>query len=380
MGSVSIKQVGKTFGADVQVLADINIDVEDGEFLVLVGPSGCGKSTLLNMIAGLEEITDGSIAINDRVVNDLAPADRDIAMVFQSYALYPTMTVAGNISFGLEMRRVPKAERRKAVERVSELLEISHLLHRKPSQLSGGQRQRVAMGRALVRDPEVFLFDEPLSNLDAKLRVQMRSEIKRIHKRTGTTIVYVTHDQIEAMTMATRICVLEGGKIQQQGTPNEIYANPANVFVAGFMGSPPMNLIPATLGRRSDDGWELSVARENDEALKLDCVSRVEPALDGRSVTLGIRPEHIVEEQPRDTDEGFFVGGNCILDLIEPTGADTLGVLQLGGKEAVSRLRPETSASLTEPTRLYFNMARACLFDVESGERVDTPPAAATTV
>ena len=249
MGSLSIKQVGKTFDGTVRVLEDINIEVEDGEFLVLVGPSGCGKSTLLNMIAGLEDITEGTIEIDDKVVNDLAPADRDIAMVFQSYALYPTMTVAGNISFGLEMRGVRRAERRKAVERVAELLEIGHLLGRKPSQLSGGQRQRVAMGRALVRDPKVFLFDEPLSNLDAKLRVQMRSEIKRIHKRTGTTFVYVTHDQIEAMTMATQICVLESGIIQQQGTPYEIYSNPANVFVAGFMGSPPMNLIPATLGQ-----------------------------------------------------------------------------------------------------------------------------------
>ena len=376
MGSLSIKQVGKTFDGTVRVLEDINIEVEDGEFLVLVGPSGCGKSTLLNMIAGLEDITEGTIEIDDKVVNDLAPADRDIAMVFQSYALYPTMTVAGNISFGLEMRGVRRAERRKAVERVAELLEIGHLLSRKPSQLSGGQRQRVAMGRALVRDPKVFLFDEPLSNLDAKLRVQMRSEIKRIHKRTGTTFVYVTHDQIEAMTMATQICVLESGIIQQQGTPYEIYSNPANVFVAGFMGSPPMNLIPATLGQGADGGWELAVKRENDQPLKLSCGLRVDPALNGRHVTLGIRPEHIVEEQPRETDEGLFVAADCVLDLIEPTGADTLGVLQLGEKETVSRLRPNTSASLTEPTRLYFNMAHACLFDVDSGERVDKPTVA----
>ena len=376
MGSLSIKQVGKTFDGTVRVLEDINIEVGDGEFLVLVGPSGCGKSTLLNMIAGLEDITEGTIEIDDKVVNDLAPADRDIAMVFQSYALYPTMTVAGNISFGLEMRGVRRAERRKAVERVAELLEIGHLLGRKPSQLSGGQRQRVAMGRALVRDPKVFLFDEPLSNLDAKLRVQMRSEIKRIHKRTGTTFVYVTHDQIEAMTMATQICVLESGIIQQQGTPYEIYSNPTNVFVAGFMGSPPMNLIPAALGKGADGGWELAVTRENEQPLKLTCGLRVDPALNGRRVILGIRPEHIVEEQPRETDEGLFVAADCILDLIEPTGADTLGVLQLGERETVSRLRPNTSASLTEPTRLYFNMAHACLFDVDSGERVDGPTVA----
>src|SRR5918992_1381114 len=226
------------------LLKGINLSIEEGGFLVLVGPSGCGKSTLLNTIAGLESITDGEIRINGRAVNNLHPSQRDIAMVFQSYALYPNMTVAQNIAFGMEMRGVPKAEREKAVAGVAKTLQISHLLARKPSQLSGGQRQRVAMGRALVRDPQVFLFDEPLSNLDAKLRVDMRTEIKRLHHNLGTTIVYVTHDQVEAMTLATVIAVLKDGEIQQFGTPAEIYNRPANIFVADFMGSPSMNLVP----------------------------------------------------------------------------------------------------------------------------------------
>ena len=233
--------------APLQILKGIDIDIEEGGFLVLVGPSGCGKSTLLNTIAGLETITDGEIAIDGDRVNGLHPKDRDIAMVFQSYALYPNMTVGQNIAFGMEMRGVPKPERDKAMGEVAEMLQIGHLLDRKPGQLSGGQRQRVAMGRALVRHPKVFLFDEPLSNLDAKLRIDMRTEIKRLHQRLKRTIVYVTHDQIEAMTLATQIAVMKAGELLQLGTPKEIYNNPANLFVAGFMGSPAMNLIPAKL-------------------------------------------------------------------------------------------------------------------------------------
>jgi multiple sugar transport system ATP-binding protein len=234
----------RTYG-QVEILKDINIEIDKGGFLVLVGPSGCGKSTLLNTIAGLEPITSGEIAINGRSVSGLHPSKRDIAMVFQSYALYPNMTVAGNIAFGMEIRGVPKDERDKAIKQVADMLQIGHLLDRKPSQLSGGQRQRVAMGRALVRNPQVFLFDEPLSNLDAKLRVDMRTEIKRLHQRMKTTIVYVTHDQIEAMTLATKIAVLKDGVLQQFGSPAEIYNNPANTFVADFMGSPAMNLLKA---------------------------------------------------------------------------------------------------------------------------------------
>ena len=246
MGFLDINNVTKSYGA-VEVLHQVDIQVDEGEFLVLVGPSGCGKSTLLNMIAGLEGITSGQIAIKDRVVNDVAPAKRNIAMVFQSYALYPNMTVGQNITFGLEMQGTPKAEREAAMADVAKLLQIENLLDRKPGQLSGGQRQRVAMGRALVRDPDVFLFDEPLSNLDAKLRVDMRTEIKKLHQNLGTTIVYVTHDQIEAMTLSTRIAVMYNGYVQQLGTPKEIYDDPANLFVATFMGSPAINVLPATL-------------------------------------------------------------------------------------------------------------------------------------
>src|SRR5215468_1520727 len=246
MATLEIRALRKRFGP-LEILKGIDLSLEKGGFLVLVGPSGCGKSTLLNTIAGLEGISSGEIRIGGAVVNDLHPSQRDIAMVFQSYALYPNMSVGQNIAFGMEMRGVPKAERDKAVAGVAKTLQISHLLDRKPSQLSGGQRQRVAMGRALVRDPQVFLFDEPLSNLDAKLRVQMRVEIKRLHQSLKTTIVYVTHDQIEAMTLATKIAVLKDGVLQQFGSPHEIYNNPANIFVADFMGSPAMNLIPAKI-------------------------------------------------------------------------------------------------------------------------------------
>ena len=368
MSGLSIRNAGKLYGP-VRVLQDINIDIDDGEFLVLVGPSGCGKSTLLNMIAGLEEISEGEISIAGKVVNDLEPSERDIAMVFQSYALYPTMTVAGNISFGLEIRRVPKAERDAAVARVAELLQIGHLLDRKPSQLSGGQRQRVAMGRALVRDPKLFLFDEPLSNLDAKLRVEMRTEIKKLHKKTGTTIVYVTHDQIEAMTMATRICVLEGGDIQQQGTPDDIYNNPANAFVAGFMGSPPMNLLRAH-ARKAASGWDLSISH-GEETITLPYPRQLPDAYDGKDVTLGMRPEQIVEEYPRDAAQDAYFTTTCTLDLTEPTGADTFGAIQLSGLEAICKLKPGSKADTGDRVELHFKVGAACVFDVSSGARLD---------
>src|SRR4029078_5920833 len=261
MAFLEIENLEKRFAA-VEVLKNINLSIEEGGFLVLVGPSGCGKSTLLNTIAGLETVTSGEIRINGRRVNELHPSRRDIAMVFQSYALYPNMTVAQNIAFGMEIRKVPKEERDKAVSEVAETLQISHLLARKPSQLSGGQRQRVAMGRALVRRPQVFLFDEPLSNLDAKLRVDMRIEIKRLHATTGTTIVYVTHDQIEAMTLATKIAVMRDGEVQQFGTPAEIYNSPVNIFVADFMVPPAMTLLPATIAAQ---GNALSVKIERGE-------------------------------------------------------------------------------------------------------------------
>ena len=259
MATLEIDRVKKSYG-QMDVLKEVSISVGDGDFLVLLGPSGCGKSTLLNMIAGLEEITAGEIRIAGEVVNDLSPKDRDIAMVFQSYALYPTMTVRQNIEFGMKIRGVPAAERAKATQAAADMLQMSHLLDRRPSQLSGGQRQRVAMGRAVVREPKLFLFDEPLSNLDAKLRVDMRTEIKRLHQRLGTTIVYVTHDQIEAMTLATRIAVMKDGVVQHFGPPQEVYDRPANTYVARFVGSPAMNIIPATLHVGADGRAEAAVS------------------------------------------------------------------------------------------------------------------------
>ena len=313
MAFLEINNLHKRFGA-VDVLKGIDLQIEEGGFLVLVGPSGCGKSTLLNTIAGLETISAGEIRINGRAVNDLHPSQRDIAMVFQSYALYPNMSVAQNIAFGMEMRGVPKPERDKAVADVAKTLQISHLLDRKPSQLSGGQRQRVAMGRALVRNPQVFLFDEPLSNLDAKLRVDMRTEIKRLHQSMKTTIVYVTHDQIEAMTLATKIAVLRDGLLQQFGTPHEIYNNPANLFVAGFIGSPAMNLLSLPC---VDGNVQLGEQRH-----PLPPRHR-----DQTRVWLGVRPEHItdrVEEGhlrlPATVLQRELMGADYLLHVSTPIG------------------------------------------------------------
>src|SRR5438034_2861052 len=294
MSALTIRDVYKRFGP-TEVLKGINLEIDSGEFTVLVGPSGCGKSTLLNIIAGLERHSSGSIQIGGRVVDDVPPKDRDIAMVFQSYALYPSMTVRQNITFGMECRNVPRARRDEAVARVAKLLQIDALLDRKPSQLSGGQRQRVAMGRALVRDPLLFLFDEPLSNLDAQLRVEMRMEIKRLHQRIGATIVYVTHDQIEAMTMATRIAVMHQGEVQQFADPDTVYRYPANLFVARFMGSPPMNTMPARL--EAEDGGPVVVigaGRPDEVRLRLQGYDAA-AAFRGSDVVLGIRPECIAE-------------------------------------------------------------------------------------
>src|SRR5215471_13322743 len=271
MASLELVNIRKRYG-ELDILKGVDIAVDAGEFLVLVGPSGCGKSTLLNMIAGLDTVSDGEIRIGGRRVNDLHPSERDIAMVFQSYALYPNMSVRENIAFGMEMRKVPKPEREQAVQEVAKTLQIDHLLDRRPAQLSGGQRQRVAMGRALVRKPRIFLFDEPLSNLDAQLRVDMRTEIKKLHQRLGATIVYVTHDQIEAMTLATRIAVMRAGELLQLGSPGEIYNRPANTFVAGFMGSPSMNLIPAKLVQ-ANGGLGASVTRDEAEPALLPLVN-----------------------------------------------------------------------------------------------------------
>ncbi len=369
MGFLDIDNVTKSYGS-VQVLNSTQIEVEEGEFLVLVGPSGCGKSTLLNMIAGLEKVSDGEIRINGTRVNEVRPADRNIAMVFQSYALYPNMTVRGNISFGMEMHGVPKPEREAKIAEVAELLQITHLLDRKPGQLSGGQRQRVAMGRALTRYPDVFLFDEPLSNLDAKLRVDMRTEIKKLHQKLGTTIVYVTHDQIEALTLSTRIAVMFGGDVQQLGTPQEIYDNPANMFVAGFMGSPAMNLLPALLLRQ--DGVMCAGLKLADGSEVLLPFPRAE-GLDryaGREIVLGIRPEAMTDPEGADRDSPALAQVDLPVDVVEPAGSDTFVTVSLGGRDAIGRFRAHTQARAGHPARFAFDMAKAVAFDPKTEARL----------
>src|SRR5712675_3502988 len=341
MAALSVRGVHKRFGP-VEVLKGIDLTVENGEFVVLLGPSGCGKSTLLNVIAGLERPDGGTVEIGDRVVNDIPPKDRDIAMVFQSYALYPAMTVRRNITFGMECRGVPKPQQDEAVKRVAALLQIERLLERKPAQLSGGQRQRVAMGRALVRDPLLFLFDEPLSNLDAKLRVEMRMEIKRLHQRIGATIVYVTHDQIEAMTMATRIAVMHQGAVQQFADPDTVYRYPANLFVARFMGSPPMNTMPARL--LGEDGGPVVVigaGRPDEIRLRLQGYDAA-AAFRGSEVVLGIRPECIAEgSRGFSGASGAPIVINAPVEMIEPTGAETIVLLRLGGEPVLARITPD---------------------------------------
>ena len=369
MSFLKIRNLRKSYGS-LEILKDINLEIEQGGFLVLVGPSGCGKSTLLNTIAGLEPISSGEIAIDGRSVAGLPPSKRDIAMVFQSYALYPNMTVAGNISFGMEIRGVPKEERDRAIKGVADMLQIGHLLDRKPSQLSGGQRQRVAMGRALVRNPKLFLFDEPLSNLDAKLRVDMRTEIKRLHHRMKTTIVYVTHDQIEAMTLATKIAVLKDGVLQQFGTPAEIYNNPANMFVADFMGSPAMNLLNATV-TQANGGLAVSLAREGAPLeLPIAQVNGALAAYAGRPVVFGIRPEALTDPDGADRNARSIAEGECLIEVVEPAGSDTFAVTKLGSKEVVARLRADARVAAGQTARLAFNLDKAVFFDPATEARV----------
>jgi multiple sugar transport system ATP-binding protein len=367
MAFLEIERLEKKFGS-VEVLKGITLEIEEGGFLVLVGPSGCGKSTLLNTIAGLETITSGEIRIAGKRVNELHPSQRDIAMVFQSYALYPNMTVAQNIAFGMEIRGVPKPERDRAVAEVAETLQIGHLLARKPSQLSGGQRQRVAMGRALVRRPQVFLFDEPLSNLDAKLRVDMRTEIKRLHQSMKRTIVYVTHDQIEAMTLATKIAVLKDGLLQQFGTPAEIYNRPANMFVADFMGSPAMNLIPAEI-ERSGNALHLVIGQREAAPISLGLDGAREGLRPGK-VVFGIRPEAVTDPDGADRTSRNIVEAPCTIEVVEPAGSDTFAVIHLGGTEAVARLRADARVVPGQQTRLAFNLDKAVFFDPETQLRL----------
>ncbi len=370
MGFLSIDNVTKSYGA-TEVLHRVDIDVEEGEFLVLVGPSGCGKSTLLNMIAGLEGITSGTIAINEKPMNGVHPSKRNIAMVFQSYALYPNMTVAQNITFGLEMHGTPKPERDEALAKVAELLQITPLLSRKPGQLSGGQRQRVAMGRALVRNPDVFLFDEPLSNLDAKLRVDMRTEIKKLHQRLGTTIVYVTHDQIEAMTLSTRIAVMNGGYVQQLGTPKEIYDNPANIFVASFMGSPSMNLIPAKLRvNGADAAVEIADSKGAPITLPVPADASNLAGRNGEEVLLGIRPEALTDPEGADRNANTVVQLSNVIDVTEPAGSDTFVTTTMGGCDVIGRMRADAEARPGELSELAMNMDKAVLFDPKTEDRI----------
>ncbi len=372
MGFLDINNATKSYGS-VQVLHNVDISVEEGEFLVLVGPSGCGKSTLLNMIAGLEEITTGDISIKGKRMNGVHPSKRNIAMVFQSYALYPNMTVAQNITFGLEMHGIPKPERDRAMADVAKLLQIEPLLTRKPGQLSGGQRQRVAMGRALVRKPDVFLFDEPLSNLDAKLRVDMRTEIKKLHQNLGTTIVYVTHDQIEALTLSTRIAVMNGGFVQQLGTPQEIYDDPANVFVASFMGSPSMNLIPGRLAMTGQGAVVRIVdAQGGDVALPLTGLPEDMPEGmgEGTDILFGIRPEAVTDQDSVDRNAVALVGVPNRIEVVEPAGSDTFVTTTFGYKDVICRMRADTQTKAGDTRDLVFNMEKCVLFDPQDGQRI----------
>jgi len=353
MASVAIRDVRKAFGA-TSVIHGVDISIRDGEFVVLVGPSGCGKSTLLRMIAGLENITAGEIRIGDRVVNNLPPKERDVAMVFQNYALYPHMTVAANMAFSMKLRGAPKSEIDERVNRAAAILGLSQLLGRFPRQLSGGQRQRVAMGRAIVRDPQVFLFDEPLSNLDAKLRVQMRTEIKELHQRLKTTTVYVTHDQIEAMTMADKIVVMHDGRVEQIGAPLELYDRPDNIFVAGFIGSPAMNMIR---GHIRGNG---SASFEGPAGLQFS-LAAAGSGNDGRPAVYGVRPEHFSLSDD---------GAEAEVQVIEPTGSELQVVAKLGDEEIIAVFRERHQFKPGEKIRLKPDPQLVHLFDEGTGKRL----------
>jgi multiple sugar transport system ATP-binding protein len=358
MTSVSVRDVSLNFGS-VEVLRSLNLDVEQGEFIVLLGPSGCGKSTLLNCIAGLLDVSAGQIFINGKNVTWEEPKDRGIGMVFQSYALYPQMTVEGNLSFGLKNARMPRDEIAKRVQRAAEILQIGPLLKRKPLALSGGQRQRVAIGRALVRDVDVFLFDEPLSNLDAKLRAELRVEIKRLHQRLNNTMIYVTHDQIEAMTLADRIAVMRSGLIQQLDSPHVIYSKPMNRYVAGFIGSPGMNFIEGAL--------EANAFQADDVKIPVDRYQRKNGALHGGAATFGIRPEHIVHD---DQAKAMPFHREVDVEIVEPMGSDTLVWSKLGNQNLSFRTDSERYLKEGDKVLIGFDPQRASLFDAANGDRL----------
>jgi len=363
MAQVTLKKIVKEYEGGVQAVKGIDLDIADHEFVVLVGPSGCGKSTTLRMIAGLEEISKGEIAIGGNVVNDVPPRDRDIAMVFQNYALYPHMSVYDNMAFGLMLRKFPREEIKRRVENAAKILDIGMLLDRKPKALSGGQRQRVAMGRAIVRDPKVFLFDEPLSNLDAKLRVQMRTEIKKVHQTVKTTTVYVTHDQVEAMTLADRVVVMNHGVIEQVGPPQELYHHPATKFVAGFIGSPAMNFIPARLEQASG---ALNVHLSGDIVLPVpeDRADRYRSHA-GREVLFGLRPEHLTEVRPNEHRQGW-AGLDLTPEVVEPMGSETLLYCWKDGAEICAKIDPGVAVASGVPLRMAADMNRMHLIDPQT--------------
>jgi multiple sugar transport system ATP-binding protein len=379
MATVTFENVNKMYG-DFHAVSDLNLEIGDGEFMVLVGPSGCGKTTSLRMIAGLEEITTGTLRIGDRVVNDVPPKDRDIAMVFQSYALYPHMSVRDNLAFGLKLRKVPKADIERRVKEAAETIQLDKLLDRKPKELSGGQRQRVALGRAIVREPAVFLMDEPLSNLDAKLRVQTRAEIARLHQRLGTTMVYVTHDQIEAMTMGSRIAVMNEGILQQVGTPQTLYDTPINRFVAGFIGSPSMNFVDVTLDNSTGSSrlvgpgdWSIPLPRQYKDAA----------VVPGRSLVAGFRPEHLDIGDPA-SDVGSF---RARADVVEYLGNEELLHLNAADKDIVAIVDSEHRVRPGDIVNLVLPLTKVHLFDAETGMTVapdlipteDAPPTVITS-
>lgn len=367
MASVTLQSVSKRFG-NVIAVNEANLEIKDKEFLVLVGPSGCGKSTTLRMVAGLEEISDGSIYIGDTLVNDIPPKDRDIAMVFQNYALYPHMDVYNNMAFGLKLRKFPKADIDKRVKEAARMLGIENLLDRKPKALSGGQRQRVAVGRAIVREPKVFLMDEPLSNLDAKLRVQMRAELSKLHARLQTTAIYVTHDQIEAMTMGDRIVVMKDGVIQQVGAPLEIYDHPVNMFVAGFIGTPPMNFMNVVLRREGEDfivdGGNFKLKVDPARARQIKNLA----AYVDQEVVLGIRPEDVDDGKLHPGDESVTMLAS--VDVTEPMGAETIVYFSKGEHQFQAKVDPHSEATDGEDYPVRFNMKKIHIFDKDTEQAV----------
>ena len=363
MASLSLQHINKTYPNGFEAVKDFNLEIEDKEFIIFVGPSGCGKSTTLRMVAGLEEITSGTLKIGDKVMNDVEPKDRDIAMVFQNYALYPHMTVYDNMAFGLKLRKVPKDEIDKMVKEAAKVLDLTQLLDRKPKALSGGQRQRVAMGRAIVRNPKVFLMDEPLSNLDAKLRVQMRIEIAKLHQRLGTTIIYVTHDQTEAMTLGTRIVVMKDGVIQQVDTPQNLYEKPQNLFVAGFMGSPQMNFLDAVV-RVNGNAVTLEVAGQSIPLPPAKAKKLIDGGYNGKTVTMGIRPEDVYDS------EMFIETAKCVfsstIKVYELLGAEVFLYFDLGEFAMTARVDPRSNARPGDTVRFAFDVEKIHVFDKET--------------